>query len=203
MNNLVKQLLTDYSHLAYNKNQVVYAEKGEYAAIKTIENAKQVLLEEYEVNRSAFVFLMYRLKNCIEAMDVHTSTQDPLFYLKRQLSWIQKQYKENKLNRWVGYKEALSSFNTFLEEQSQIPEGILKDKQENFCEACLEYIFMFPMPIEAIKKDISRYKSGKVLPKKQKLNAILEELDLPYRVISKQSASGDRKTIWFIVHTDE
>lgn len=201
MNDLVKRI-PQYPHLIYNRNQMVYAERGEYAAIKTLESTRDLLLKEYEVNRSAFVFLMYRLKNCIEAMDVHISTEDPLFYLKRQLSWIQKQYRENELNRWVGYNEALSSFITFLEEERQ-EGGILKDEQDEFCRECLEYIFRFPMPIEAIKKDISRYKSGKALPKKNKLNVIFRELELPYKVISKQLASGDRKTIWFIVHTDE
>lgn len=166
-NDLVKQT-PKFHRLIYNKKQMAFPDRGAYSKLTAPANDIQLLLEEYEVSRSAFVSLIYRYKNYREAIDEHMETKDPLFYLKRQLSWIEKQYDPNDPSAWVGYDEVFSSFSDFLRDYSLKSEGIPQNEQENFCLKCLDYLLKIPMPLETLSKDISRYKKGSAYPKKKK-----------------------------------
>lgn len=167
INDLIKHM-PKLSHLVYNKKPMVFPDRGPYSRVSAPRGDTKRLLEEYEVSRSAFVSLIYQFKNYREAIDEHMETNDPLFYLKRQLSWINKRYDPNDPSAWAGYNEVFSSFSDFLRDYSLKSEGISKNEQEDFCRKCLDYFRRFPMPLETLRKDISRYEKGNTYPKKKK-----------------------------------
>lgn len=195
INRTVKEL-TRHPTLVYNREPVVHADypsTGPYANPRYKKSSTDIL-NEYQMSTTAFIQILYTLKRYIDALEIYRTEQDPVFYLKEQLSWLSKSYD---VQNWVGYAERMQELSDFLEEYRSSAAKITADQQPDFRQACLDHILNLPMPIKAIRKDISRFKNG-TTPGMKKLNDVFREIGLPYRIKSKQTASGDRKTIWYV-----
>ena len=150
------------------------------------------ILSEYEYSHTALIGLLYSLSNYQEAVEEHRQSQDPAFYLKRQLSWIDQRYDEAQ---WIGYRESLSSINQYLSNYSEI--WMNKFQQIEFTQGLLLLLGKYPVPVSDIKRVCSNYKKDpKKLPGKKKINDILSRLSLSYTITSKQISPMNRQTHW-------
>ena len=197
INRTVKELM-DRNHptLVYNKNPATHPDfptTGPYSN-PVYNKSSSDFLKEYRMSTTAFIQILYTLKGYMAALEVYRTEQDPLFYLKEQLSWLGKSYD---VQNWVGYTERMQELSDFLEGYRSSASKITANQQPIFRQECLDHILSLPMPIKTIRKDISRFKNGTV-PGMKKLNDVFREIGLPYRIKSKQAASGDRKTVWYV-----
>lgn len=182
--------------LTYDTAQEKYASRS--------TTCKQLILEEREYSKTAFLALLYGLFNYIEALDDYRKTKDPLFYLKRQLSWIGKEYDER---RWVYYDDAQEAVLNHL--SSYCGKWMEKEEQRTFSAQCLKLLLGFPVLLQSIKNFASRYcKTSGNLEKGPGLNVLnraLEEKGLPYKIKSKQRYlhGGGRATFWCVAKIDD
>lgn len=197
INRTVKELMAgNHPTLVYNRNPVTRADLPATGPYSNPNYAKSSfdILKEYQMSSTAFIQILYTLKGYIDALEDYRTGQDPLFYLKKQLSWLEKPYA---VQNWVDYAERMKELTDLLEGYRASAAKITAEQQPNFRADCLKLILALPMPIKAIRKDISRFKEG-TTPSKKKLNDTFKEIGLPYRIKSKQAASGPRKTYWYV-----
>ena len=201
INGIVEQMTSGRnSSLVYNKVKAAHADwpgTGPYQNPKYAKPSAKIL-KEYSTSTTALLQSLCLLQEYLDALDKYQRSQNPLFYLERQLSWIGFSY--NKHN-WVGYEERMGELTDFLEKYATV--GIPKEEQSTFAQECLELLLKLPMPIMTLYKDRSRYeqRSQKSLTLgKKRMNRVFQELEIPYEVTSKQASSGDRKTVWFVRH---
>lgn len=124
--------------------------------------------------------------------------RDDAFYLKRQLAWMGLKYDENC---WLEYRQRWQELYDYL--AGLVDVWMDYDKQTEFAKKCLELLIKQPKVPDAIRADISRYKKGKLIPGKNKLNACFRELKLPFQIISvPKSVGGKRNTYWIVKRID-
>lgn len=120
--------------------------------------------------------------------------RDDAFYLKRQLAWIDKEYDESC---WLGHTEKQQSLLEYL--AAHVGACLGPDEQVLFIQKCLHLMIQQPKIPDCLRADISRYTSGKLVPKKNKLNSCFRELGIPYEISSAQkSVGGKRQTYWIV-----
>lgn len=159
------------------------------------QDSVQEILGEFEVSKSAYVALLLDISEYLDALNGYRNSGDVLFYLKRQLSWIGKEYKEEN---WLGYYEARTKIENYLSKWEG--EILVTDIEKNgFCAECLGLLEAFPLPPVVWKNDRCRYRNGNRLPKIHQLNAALLEKKIPYEICTeRKSRKGVRNTLWFI-----
>lgn len=159
------------------------------------KNTSEGILGEYEVSKPAYLSLLVGISEYLNALKDYRNNGDPLFYLKRQLQWINKEYAEEN---WIGYYEAREHFVEFLEEQADFP--MMTDSEKNgFSQRCLEFFEDFPLPPVVWKNDLSRFRRGVRLPGLKHLNSALLEKELPFTIVAKQKTkNGSRSTVWIL-----
>lgn len=159
------------------------------------QGTNQEILREFEISKSAYVALLNEIAEYLDALNVYRNSGDVVFYLKRQLSWIGKEYKEEN---WLGYDEAKAKIADYL---SKLEGKVLitdADK-DAFCAECMNLLEAFPLPPVVWKNDRCRYRRGVRLPKIHQLNAALVEKKVPYEICSnRKSQKGVRNTSWLI-----
>ena len=188
--NKIVQLLPHNSALVWTPNPVAAPVFHQYGNIHS--DHSHHILSEYEYSHTALIGLLYSLSNYQEAVEEHRQSQDPAFYLKRQLSWIDQRYDEAQ---WIGYRESLSSINQYLSNYSEI--WMNKFQQIEFTQGLLLLLGKYPVPVSDIKRVCSNYKKDpKKLPGKKKINDILSRLSLSYTITSKQISPMNRQTHW-------
>lgn len=149
------------------------------------------ILGEYELRTSAYIGLIFHISEYLDAMNEYRKSEDPQFFLKRQLSWIHKEYREEA---WVGYYETRDKLIHYLETN----EGcwLNKNEQKEFSWKCHELFAKFPVPPQILMKDYSRYQQ-KGQPGLNKLKKALQEKEIPFHIIAKsRMRSGERRTYW-------
>lgn len=157
------------------------------------KNAGNGITIKIGINRSAFIGLIFELAEYLDALEHYHDTGDTLFYLKRQLSWLNKIYAEEN---WLSYDDAHSQLIAYLASM----EGtyiISKTDKNNFSRTCFELFNAFPLPPVVWKNDYSKFGKGERSPKLHSLNAALQEKRIPYEIHSTQkSIKGIRNTVW-------
>lgn len=190
--NQIVQLLPHNSALVWSPKPVAAPVFRQYGNIHSTRSHH--ILSEYEYSHTALIGLLYSLSNYQEAVEEHRQSQDPAFYLRRQLSWINQWYDETL---WVGYQESLAKISQYLCNHSGI--WLNKSQQIEFTQGIVPLFDNHPVPISEIKHTCSNYKKDhKKLPGKKKINDILSRLGLPYTITAKQMPSMNRQTHWKI-----
>ena len=157
------------------------------------------ILEEFSYSKTAFVALLYELSEYSDAVEIYRTTQDPCFYLKRQLSWINKTYDETC---WLSYKASRKALLAYLAHEKG--NWMTNERQKEFSYQCIELLFNFPVAPQCLLKDKSRFKN----PTKplyaglNRLNKALAEVNAPYRIIAKQKYMPERMTCWCVIESN-
>lgn len=157
------------------------------------------ILEEFTYSKTAFVALLYELSECSDAVEIFRATQDPCFYLKRQLSWINKTYDETC---WLSYKTSRKALLAYLAQEKG--NWMTNERQKKFSYQCIELLFNLPVAPQCLLKDKSRFKN----PTKplyaglNRLNKALAEVNAPYRIIAKQKYMPERMTCWCVIESN-
>ena len=157
------------------------------------------ILEEFTYSKTAFVALLYELSEYSDAVEIFRTTQDPCFYLKRQLSWINKTYDETC---WLSYKTSRKALLAYLAQEKG--NWMTNERQKEFSYQCIELLFNFPVAPQCLLKDKSRFKN----PTKplyaglNRLNKALTEVNAPYRIIAKQKYMSERMTCWCVIESN-
>lgn len=135
--------------------------------------------------------------------------KEPYYFLKKQLSWIGKEYDPN---RWTGQKKRLKELRTYLEGLCDSQQWLDKEDQCQLRKTCfilLSRLHDMPGSFEQIK---GRYDVKKgVLPGKKVFNAAFQQIEIPFEIVSRQpkfpiydketnlKIGIDHKTYWKIV----
>ena len=157
------------------------------------------ILEEFTYSKTAFVALLYELSEYSDAVEIFRTTQDPCFYLKRQLSWINKTYDETC---WLSYKTSRKALLAYLAQEKG--NWMTNERQKKFSYQCIELLFNLPVAPQCLLKDKSRFKN----PTKplyaglNRLNKALTEVNAPYRIIAKQKYMSERMTCWCVIESN-
>ncbi|WP_419015658.1 DEAD/DEAH box helicase family protein [Dysosmobacter sp.] len=157
------------------------------------------ILEEFSYSKTAFVALLYELSEYSDAVEIYRTTQDPCFYLKRQLSWINKTYDETC---WLSYKASRKALLAYLAQEKG--NWMTNERQKEFSYQCIELLFNFPVAPQCLLKDKSRFKN----PTKplyaglNRLNKALAEVNAPYKIIAKQKYMPERMTCWCVIESN-
>lgn len=162
------------------------------------EKYSKTFFPEWQFSRTAFLRLVWNLQDYYKALDDYHNTGDDCFFLKHQLRWIGKEYNRDRL---LGYPQKVRDITELLKNNSISNTLLRKDEQTMLSEKLLGLLMELPLVLTSMKKDISRYRKGEMLPKKKKLNDIFEELNLPYRIQStrkKNDDTGTVETCWVI-----
>ena len=194
--NTVVDHATKNSALLYSPKPVAGNWFGPYDRIKKAEGNKAIL-EEYEGSQTALIALLYQYDIYRNAVEDHRKTNDPVFYLKLQLSWLGKEYDPT---HWVGYEDAIENFISYLESYSTPKSWLNETEQEEFSRGCLRLFGKHPVPLQKFNVVTALYQEKKGnLPRKNKLEKGFSEIGLPYRIETKQSTKGTRQTLWRII----
>lgn len=158
------------------------------------------ILEEFAYSETAFVALLNELSEYSDAVETYRATQDPCFYLKRQLSWINKTYDETC---WLSYKASRKALLDYLAQKKG--KWMTKAMQEEFSYQCMELLFNLPVAPQCLAKDKSRFKNPTKpsYPGLNRLNKALTEVNAPYRIIAKQKYVPERMTCWCVVEPSD
>lgn len=200
-----KNWAIDQIFLPQNQALTYFVPVDSYESINDKRYARRnnSILEERKHCKTAFLALLYQLSEYMAALDDYRETQDPCFFLKRQLAWLGKEYDERC---WVTYAQTRRELLDYLQENCG---GWLdKAEQNTLSVRCLELLLALPVPPATLKKTASRYrdKTGAYTtgPGLKRLNEALAEKEIPYLIQSKQrSVSGKgRGTYWRIVPYD-
>lgn len=146
-----------------------------------------------------------------QEIDFRSITEtDSMFYLKHQLSWIEKEYD---VKQWCSLKILRDYLESFAQSEVSMkhdrgvdesePGAIIINEQKEFSMRCTQLILALPNAPKRIKADASRYRNDpEKYPGKDKLNSCFRELDLPYMIVSSQKkydGVDKKKTCWKIV----
>lgn len=130
-----------------------------------------------------------------QALEEYHETGDDAFYIRHQLAWLNQEYYKD---HWVTYGACMAELMDFLHES----EGrwMRKSEQNTFARQCTTLLMRFPILPRNLKRNSIKYKkdTSSFLGLKQ-LNNCLIEMDIPYRVVSRQRGS-DHKTQWKLEH---
>lgn len=157
------------------------------------------ILEEFTYSKTAFVALLYELFEYDSAIEVYHDTKDPCFYLKQQLSWINKIYDETC---WLGYKASRKALLAYLAQEKG--NWMTNERQKEFSYQCVNLLFNLPVAPQCLLKDKFRFKN----PTKplhsglNRLNKALAEVNVPYRIIAKQKYMPERMTCWCVIESN-
>lgn len=175
------------------------ANKGLMAVEPSYYQKNDQGLYDRKYSKTAFLSIMLQLSEYKAALDEYNISKDPYFFLKRQLSWIEKEYDES---RWINREEKLQNITNYL---SQIVgEWLDKEKQSNLSAELLRYLLELPSPPKNLLANKRGYVnvSGdiKKVPGLKALNVALEEIGIPYVIESRQRSigNGKRATLWRI-----
>lgn len=180
------------------KSALIYAicQVADYANI--LEQAEQEADNEMK-SEHPDVYERCR-KKCMETE--HRIMHFPIdrnFYLKYQLSWIGQKYEKRN---WINYQETSEDLSSFL--NAHLNEEIRKenDEQREFSSSCMEILKEYPNPGKCLQRVLSAYNNKNALPQMTALNNIFSEIDMPYKIKSKQMCkNGERYSAWFIIST--
>lgn len=178
-------------------------ENGNIALLHTVPilpyHRDESIMKEYTYGRSAYISLIHGISDYIKALESYHSSNDPYFYLKWELSWIGKEYKEEY---WLGYQESRDAIETFF--NGKIGLWIEKKEQKHFSLMCLKLFLAMPVPPPVLQAGAYRYKGGEKFPGIHKLNSAIQQKKLSYKVISIQRGNGrgGRETFWQVIELD-
>ena len=165
---------------------------------------KKTFMHDYQISKTAFLSTLFDLSGYIEALnEFHDNSSDPYFYLKRQLSWLGKEYDEH---RWLHYGKAQKAiadfFNRYYTAGASSKERIWirKDAQDEFAYECFTLLLSLPELPASLKRYGDRFGKPKRAPGKKLLNKALTALCLPFEVSSKSRtvSKGVRETCWYV-----
>lgn len=162
------------------------------------EKYNKSFFPEWQFSKTAFLRLVWNLQDYYTALDNYYNTDDDFFFLKHQLRWIGKKYNRDCL---LGYPEKVREINELLEKNYISNTLIRKGEQTALAEKLLNMLLDLPLVLTSMKKDISRYRNGEMIPKKKKLNTIFDELGLPHRIQSRRKKFNDsekEETCWVV-----
>lgn len=149
-----------------------------------------------ELSNTAYIQLLYSLKQFVETLREYRISGDPTCYLQKQLHWIGKEYD---IKRWVGYV----AFSEYLHQMTSA--GWLDEQEQlDFSCKCLSYIKKLPRTLlsDSMKVYVEEYinnGSGQNLPRKFKPNYWIEHFGMNYHIERKQKYSDNRKIYWKVV----
>lgn len=168
--------------------------------IERYAQGKGKMLEEFSYSQTAFVALLYELSEYSDAVEIYRAAQDPCFYLKRQLSWINKTYDETC---WLSYKASRKALLDYLAREKG--NWMMNERQKEFSYQCMELLFNLPVAPQCLAKDKSRFKNPTKpsYPGLNRLNKALAEVNAPYRIIAKQKYMPERMTCWCVVEPSD
>ena len=132
-------------------------------------------------NHNACLHILYYLYN-LGFFDKRLDEPNNISLLKKQLSWIGKEYSKNN---WVGYMIKCEEATAYFE--SLIDKWMLPEDQKLFSTKCLELLCNFPIIPPKFKENKSKFVKKKYTHLGlKKLNDWIDCFDFPYRIISKQ-----------------
>jgi len=162
------------------------------------EKYNKSFFPEWQFSKTAFLRLLWNLQDYYSALVNYYNTGDDFFFLKHQLRWIGREFDIDCL---LGYTQKVREIDEFLNNIHILNTQIRKGEQEVLSKKILEMILDLPLVLATMKKDISRYRKGEMIPKKKKLNSIFEELGLSYRIQSMRKRfndTGKEETYWVV-----
>lgn len=165
---------------------------------KSKQDSSAEVTEVRTNNITAFIALLYVISELTAAVEDYDASEDPFFYLKRQLNWIGKVYDER---RWLTLRVNMGELNALLEKY--LDKMLNKEEQREFSLEFLESAMSLPNPPKVFKVNRSRYKEQTDKPQKgpglNRINKALEEIGLPYYVDTK---CWKRKTVWIVTRKE-
>lgn len=196
LNKLVENLPRNNA-LIWNNKTIATSMIGPYDEIKyTSERTK--ILDEYDYSHTALISLLCSFSRYEDAVEEHRRSNDAVFYLKHQLSWLGKTYDPTQ---WLGYNESMTAMNDFL--KANINVMMDKHLQTNFITSFLELLQDYPVPVQEIRVVCSAFrKHFEKIPGKNKLNNIFAKIGLPYTIHSKQVRTPNRNTQWYVTRNN-
>lgn len=174
-------------HLIYSQGEQLQLGRKHYQDEKPSD-----LLKEFRYSKTAFLALAYQLQNYAAAVE-ECRVDYRKTYLKRQLSWIDREYDESL---WVTYQSTRDELVKFLDEYVVDNKVLWKSDQMAFRKKCHKLFLKFPD-----KPDYCHKMYGEAPPSKMRLNEAFIEKKIPFTIVAKQSSSAGRKTYWKITRT--
>lgn len=164
---------------------------------------RKTFMYGYQISETAFLSILYDLSDYIKALDEFHNSKDPYFFLKRQLSWLGKEYDEQK---WLHYgrvkKEIAELFDKYCASGDSPKDRIWIQKKEQgeFAYKCFALLLSLPEMPKPLKRHCDRFCKPKKAPGKELLNKALAAYNLPFKVSSKSRtvSKGVRETCWYV-----
>lgn len=171
-----------------------------------IDNSKVVrqetsapMLANYVINEAGALKLIYDM-NFLNSVLREIKAGDSNALLKRQLSWLGKEYDETA---WVHDEKAKISLINKLKQQREAAPFYERSLRDTFILDCFKLLENAGLLSTSHEHELARNRKNQTLPGQAKLNNALKHAHIPYCMETKQKGKdGQKATCWKVVEIE-